>query len=123
MRGRRSWRALIAASFLLPGIGLCADASDTRIALSANGETLTGTNGGGGASLGLLHSFDAESAGSVAVEHQGIANSNWTFGSVLGVLWFTLLLRTQSLGLLVAALGAMLYDRNRRREAQAAAAR
>ena len=34
--------------------------SDDRIAVSADGQTLTGTNGGGGASLGWLHNFDAD---------------------------------------------------------------
>jgi hypothetical protein len=82
---------LRAALLLLAGLaasGVCssADATDDRIALSANGETLTGTNGGGGASLGWLHSFDADTLGSVAAEHQGIANAQWTFGSVLGSL-------------------------------------
>ncbi|HMA00458.1 MAG TPA: hypothetical protein VKP66_21140 [Steroidobacteraceae bacterium] len=86
MRALRTFTALLLASLVPAEVCLGADATDTRIALSANGETLTGTNGGGGASLGLLHNFDAESLGSVSVEHQGIANSNWTFGSVLGSL-------------------------------------
>jgi hypothetical protein len=61
-----------------------ASTADDRIALSANGGTLTGTNGGGGGSAAWLHNFDADSLVGVAVEHQVIANAHWTFGSLNG---------------------------------------
>jgi hypothetical protein len=57
-----------------------------RIAISADGSTLTGTNGGEGASLGWLHNFDADSIGALAVEHQQLATAHWTFGSLSGSL-------------------------------------
>jgi hypothetical protein len=58
--------------------------ADDRIALSAQGATLTGTNGGGGGSVGWLHNFDADTLAGVAVEHQVLSTSHWTFGSVNG---------------------------------------
>jgi hypothetical protein len=60
------------------------DTSDDRIALSADGATLTNSNGGGGASAAWLHNFDAQTLAGVAVEHQSLANSQWTFGSLNG---------------------------------------
>jgi hypothetical protein len=60
--------------------------ADDRIAISADGSTLTGTDGGGGASLGWLHNFDADSLATVAIEHQALADADWTFGSVSGSL-------------------------------------
>jgi hypothetical protein len=57
---------------------------DDRIAISADGSTLTGTNGGGGGSLGWLHNFDADTLGTLAAEHQVLASANWTFGSIGG---------------------------------------
>jgi hypothetical protein len=49
-----------------------------------DGSTLTGTNGGGGASLGWLHNFDPGSLVGIAVEHQVLADSQWTFGTLNG---------------------------------------
>jgi len=60
--------------------------TDDRIALSVQGSTLTGTNGGGGGSIGWLHNFDASSLGILAVEHQDLSVAHWTFGSVTGSL-------------------------------------
>jgi hypothetical protein len=57
---------------------------DDRIALSANGTSLTNTNGGGGGSIGWLHNFDADTLLGVAAEHQVLSVSHWTFGSVTG---------------------------------------
>jgi hypothetical protein len=57
---------------------------DDRIAFSANGESLTGTSGGGGASLGWLHNFSEDELAGVGVEHQILANAHWTFGSLNG---------------------------------------
>jgi hypothetical protein len=86
MRTAELRTALLLASLADPSVCLSADATDDRIALSANGDTLRGAHGGGGGSLAWLHSFDADSLASVGVEHQGIANAQWTFGSVLGSL-------------------------------------
>jgi hypothetical protein len=85
--------AALVAPLLAPYAALGADptaapivpsTSDDRIALSADGSTLTGTNGGGGGSVGWLHSFDADTLAGVAIEHQTLFTSNWTFGSVNG---------------------------------------
>ena len=58
--------------------------AEDRIVVSADGTTLTGTNGGGGASLGYLQSFEASTIVGVAVEHQVLANAQWTFASLNG---------------------------------------
>jgi hypothetical protein len=58
--------------------------SEDRIVVSADGTTLTGTNGGGGASLGYLHNFDASTILGIAVEHQVLADAQWTFASLNG---------------------------------------
>ena len=58
--------------------------SEDRIVVSANGTTLTDTNGGGGASLGWLHNFDASNLAGIAVEHQGLSDAQWTFASLNG---------------------------------------
>jgi hypothetical protein len=78
--------ALLAAGWFAPAIGIGADSatSDDRIALSADGSTLPGTNGGGGGSIGWLHNFDADTLAAVAVEHQEISVAQWTFASVNG---------------------------------------
>jgi hypothetical protein len=77
--------ATAAALVLTPCVVVgAASTSDDRIALSAQGSSLTGTSGGGGGSVGWLHNFDADSLAAVAVEHQVIANAHWTFGSLSG---------------------------------------
>jgi hypothetical protein len=58
--------------------------AEDRIVISADGTTLTGTNGGGGASLGYLHNFDASTILGIAVEHQVLADAQWTFASLNG---------------------------------------
>jgi hypothetical protein len=58
--------------------------ADDRIVVSADGTSLTGTNGGGGASLGYLHNFDASTIVGVAVEHQVLSDAQWTFASLNG---------------------------------------
>jgi hypothetical protein len=60
--------------------------ADDRIALSVNGSTLPGTNGGGGASVGWLHNFDSDTLVGAAVEHQVVSVARWTFGSVNGAI-------------------------------------
>jgi hypothetical protein len=61
---------------------------DDRIAVGFNGESLTGTNGGGGGSLGWLHNFNADTLAGVGVEYQSLANAHWTFGSLNGAYTF-----------------------------------
>jgi hypothetical protein len=91
MRFARLTIAAAVAGWLAPPTAVGADStpaavSDDRIALSVNGSTLPGTNGGGGGSAGWLHNFDADTLAGVAVEHQGISAAQWTFGSVNGSL-------------------------------------
>jgi hypothetical protein len=74
------------AALLVPRISPAAPPSgvDDRIALSANGGSLTGTSGGGGASAAWIHNFNADALAGIAVEHQVIGNGHWTFGSLNG---------------------------------------
>lgn len=58
--------------------------ADDRLTLGLNGESLTGTNGGGGGYVGWLHNFSESALAGVAVEHQALANAHWTFGSLNG---------------------------------------
>ena len=87
---KRGSRAIAAAAvvsvLLLPLRALCVDMSDDRIAISANGSSLTGTNGGAGASVGWLHNFDPDTLIGVAAEHQVLSVSHWTFGSLSGAI-------------------------------------
>ena len=85
-RGSRAIAAAAVVSALLPLRALCVDMSDDRIALSGNGSSLTGTNGGAGASVGWLHNFDPDTLIGVAAEHQVLSVSHWTFGSVTGAI-------------------------------------
>jgi hypothetical protein len=57
---------------------------DNRIVISGDIASLTGTNGGGGGSLAWLHTFDPGTLFGLAIEHQVLADSRWTFGSVNG---------------------------------------
>ena len=57
---------------------------DDRIAIGLQGESLTNTSGGGGGSLTWLHNFSPDALAGVGVEHQVLANSHWTFGSLNG---------------------------------------
>jgi len=78
-------RNLLCAALLSPCAAFAAvSTSDDRITMSVDGSTLTNTNGGGGAALGWLHNFDAQDLAGLAVEHQVLANSHWTFGSING---------------------------------------
>ena len=74
---------VVALAALAPCLALgAASTSDDRISVSADGATLSGTDGGGGGSLGWLHNFNVDALAGVAVEHQQLADANWTFGSV-----------------------------------------
>jgi hypothetical protein len=59
-----------------------ASSSFDRIIVSGNGASLTGTNGGGGGSLGWLHNFSPDTLIGIAAEHQVLSVSHWTFGSL-----------------------------------------
>jgi len=59
-------------------------AADDRITVAASGETLTGTNGGGGAQGSWVHNFSPNVIGGLGIDYQAIANAHWTFGSVNG---------------------------------------
>lgn len=59
--------------------------ADNRLIVSGNGETLTGTNGGEGGSVNLLHSQTGWVVGAGG-EYQKLANANWEFGSLAGAL-------------------------------------
>jgi hypothetical protein len=61
-----------------------ADTPTSRIVASVDGATLTGTNGGGGGSLGWLVNFVPSAVVSVSAEHQVLADAHWTFGSFYG---------------------------------------
>jgi hypothetical protein len=76
------------ASLLGPRSALHAAPStvDDRIALSAQGSSLTGTGGGGGASAAWLHNFDADTLLGVAAEYQALSVSHWAFASLSGAM-------------------------------------
>jgi hypothetical protein len=59
-----------------------AASSSDRLAFSANGSSLTGTNGGAGASLTWLHNFDPDTLIGAAAEYEALSVSHWTFGSL-----------------------------------------
>jgi hypothetical protein len=55
-----------------------------RLTLTANGSSLTDTDGGGGGSLSWLHYFTPNTIAGIGAEHQYIVDSQWTFGSLRG---------------------------------------
>jgi hypothetical protein len=77
---------IVAAGSLLPVCALHAAPSgvDDRILIGLQGESLTDTSGGGGGSVGWLHNFSPDALAGLGVEHQALANSHWTFGSLNG---------------------------------------
>jgi len=81
--------AAAVASVLAPARALHAAPStvDDRIALSAQGSSLTGTGGGGGASAAWLHNFDADTLAGVAAEYQALSVSHWAFASLNGAIY------------------------------------
>ncbi|HKT72963.1 MAG TPA: hypothetical protein VJQ47_08750 [Steroidobacteraceae bacterium] len=82
--GRRSFTLALAALAVVPLAQGASALSNDRIALSVNGGSLTGTNGGAGGSVTWLHNFNADALVGVAAEHQTIGNGHWTFGSLNG---------------------------------------
>ena len=84
----RAWTKLAMALWLAAAGAQAEAASEAsdRIAVSANGSTLTDTNGGAGASVAWLHNFNTDALVGIGAEHQAISNAHWTFGSVNGSL-------------------------------------
>jgi hypothetical protein len=74
-----------AASVLAPAVHAAPSTVDDRISLGANGSSLNNT-GGGGASAGWLHNFDADTLLGVAAEYQALSVSHWAFASVNGAI-------------------------------------
>ena len=66
-------------------VGAAASAED-RLVFSANGSTLTGDHGGGGAAATWLRQFDSGSLIGLGAEYQTIYNSHWTLGNFNGAL-------------------------------------
>jgi len=57
-----------------------------RLTLSANGSRLVDVDDGGGGSLNWLHYFTPDAVFGLGAEHQVIADSQWSFGSIRGSL-------------------------------------
>lgn len=57
---------------------------DNRLILSADGESLTGTNGGEGGSINYLGQLSAQALLGVGAEYQRLAGANWEFASFMG---------------------------------------
>jgi hypothetical protein len=82
-------RWIVAAAVLAAMIGhptrgeaQAADGSDDRLTLMAQGSTLTGTDGGGAASIGWLHNFNANTILGVAGQYQYVGGARWKYGSL-----------------------------------------
>jgi len=77
----------LAAATLSVGHAVGAAASpEDRLVLSANGSTLTGDHGGGGAAATWLRQFDSGSLIGLGAEYETIYNSHWTLGNFNGAL-------------------------------------
>jgi hypothetical protein len=76
--------ALASLAAPMSTLGAAPSTVDDRIALSANGSSLTGTRGGGGASASWLHNFDADTLLGVAAQYQALSVSHWAFASLNG---------------------------------------
>jgi hypothetical protein len=57
---------------------------DNRVILSADGESLTGTNGGEGGSINYLGQPSANALLGIGAEYQRLATANWEFASFTG---------------------------------------
>jgi hypothetical protein len=88
IRGGARPIAAVVAALLAPSSTVHAAPStvDDRIALSAQGSSLTNTGGGGGASAGWLHNFDADTLLGVAAQYQALSVSHWAFASLNGAI-------------------------------------
>jgi len=83
---RRSIVALAAATLSVGYTVGAAAAAQDRLVFSANGSTLTGDHGGGGAAATWLRQFDSGSLIGLGAEYETIYNSHWTLGNFNGAL-------------------------------------
>jgi|KBSMisStaDraftv2_1062788.scaffolds.fasta_scaffold149824_2 hypothetical protein len=67
-------------------VALASSTSSDRIALTGNGSTLTGTNGGEGGAIGWLHNFNPDAIITLGAEHQRIGDAYWSFGTLTGAI-------------------------------------
>ncbi|MBV9725697.1 MAG: hypothetical protein JO299_11040 [Gammaproteobacteria bacterium] len=74
------------AAVLLAQCLLGSARAEDRLVFSANGATLTGDHGGGGAAATWLRQFDSGSLIGLGAEYQTIYNSHWTLGNFNGAL-------------------------------------
>jgi hypothetical protein len=78
-------RWIVAAAALAAMLGHStrgeAQAAD-RLTLMVQGSTLTNTDGGGGASIGWLHNFNANTILGVGGQYQYIGGARWKYGSL-----------------------------------------
>ena len=81
-----------AGAALAAAVGMClqcapaASATDDRLVFSANGSTLTGDHGGGGAAATWLRQLDSGSLFGLGAEYETVYNSHWTLGNFNGSL-------------------------------------
>jgi hypothetical protein len=79
------WSVGVLVLALTPfGVSAQTPSSFDRLVFSADGSSLTGTNGGGGGSIAWLHNFDTDKLIGLAAEHQVLSVSHWSFGSLTG---------------------------------------
>ena len=87
-RRRLAYGAPAAFAVLSMGGPLVATAAEDKLVFSANGMSLTGDHGGGGAAGTWLTQFDSGSLLGLGVEYQQIYNSHWTNGVFNGAYKF-----------------------------------
>ena len=78
--------ALAALTVMLLQCAPAVAATDDRLVFSANGSTLSGDHGGGGAAATWLRQFAGCSLVGLGAEYQTIYNSHWTLGNFDGAL-------------------------------------
>jgi len=77
----------LAAASCVAGIANAAEVDarpPDRLILTANGSRLVDIDDGGGGSLNWLHYFTPDALFGVGAEHQAIADSQWSFGTLRG---------------------------------------
>ena len=85
-RAARTRAVALAAGVALSMCWPAAARADDRLLFSANGSTLTGDHGGGGALGTWLRQFDSGSLIALGAEYETIYNSHWTLGNFNGSL-------------------------------------
>jgi hypothetical protein len=79
---KRSSLLLILVAAGCPVLVAAQSGVDDRLIATANGSTLSGSDGGGGGALGWLHNFNPDTIVGLAGEYQTLADSTWSFGSL-----------------------------------------